>query len=228
RRPHRRRLGCHPRRRPRRDRRRGSGPPHRAPGQYLLPAPSERTAIMIGVAVIGYGYWGPNLVRNFADIPQADLRWVCDLQTERLARLRSRYPAVQITEDIEDVLNDPKVDAVAIATPVSSHFALAMRCLKAGKSVFVEKPITATAEEARRLNDEADRRGLVVAVDHTFIHTGAVKKLRDIIQNDLGELYYCDAARGNLGVFQHDVSVIWDLPVHALPIRDFVSGAHPG
>ncbi|WEJ59321.1 Gfo/Idh/MocA family oxidoreductase [Devosia sp. FJ2-5-3] len=182
---------------------------------------------MIGIGVIGYGYWGPNLVRNFSDIPTVDLRWVCDLQTERLARLRSRYPAVQITEDMADVLNDPKVDAVAIATPVSSHFELAMKCLKAGKSVFVEKPITATAEQARRLIDEADRRGLVVAVDHTFIHTGAVKKLRDIIQNDLGELYYYDSVRVNLGIFQHDVSVMWDLAVHDLSIMDFVIGAQP-
>src|SRR5688500_15599131 len=123
---------------------------------------------MIGVGVIGYGYWGPNLVRNFSDLPNVDLRWVCDLQTERLARLRTRYPAVQITEDFEAVLNDPKVHAVAIATPVSTHFNLAMRALRAGKSVFVEKPITSTAEQAERLIEEADRRGLIVAVDHTF------------------------------------------------------------
>ena len=114
---------------------------------------------MIGVAVIGYGYWGPNLVRNFWDIPGANLIWVCDLQTERLGGVRRRYPAVEITEDVEQVLNDPRVDAVAIATPVSTHFSLAMRALKAGKSVFVEKPITATAEQAQRLIEEADRRG---------------------------------------------------------------------
>jgi predicted dehydrogenase len=182
---------------------------------------------MIGIGVIGYGYWGPNLVRNFSDIPTVDLRWVCDLQTERLARLRSRYPAVQITENMNDVLSDPKVDAVAIATPVSTHFELAMKALRAGKSVFVEKPITATSEQARRLIEEADRRGLVVAVDHTFIHTGAVKKLREVIRNDLGEVYYYDSVRVNLGIFQHDVSVMWDLAVHDLSIMDFVLGAHP-
>ncbi|MET3926559.1 Gfo/Idh/MocA family oxidoreductase [Devosia sp. 2618] len=182
---------------------------------------------MIGVGVIGYGYWGPNLVRNFADLLSVDLRWVCDLQTERLARLRSRYPAVSITEDIAQVFNDPKVDAVAIATPVSTHFDLAMRALKAGKSVFVEKPITATAEQAERLIEEADRRGLVVAVDHTFIHTGAVKKLREVIQSDLGEVYYYDSVRVNLGLFQHDVSVMWDLAVHDLSIMDYVLGARP-
>jgi len=182
---------------------------------------------MIGVGVIGYGYWGPNLVRNFSDIPNAELRWVCDLQTERLARLRSRYPAVQITEDIDDVLGDPRVDAVAIATPVSTHFEIAMRALRAGKSVFVEKPITSTAPEAQRLIEEADRHGLVLAVDHTFIHTGAVKKLREVIRKDLGEVYYYDSVRVNLGLFQHDVSVMWDLAVHDLAIMDFVIGARP-
>jgi predicted dehydrogenase len=182
---------------------------------------------MIGIGVIGYGYWGPNLVRNFFDISTVDLRWVCDLQTERLARLRTRYPSVQITEDMANVLNDPKVDAVAIATPVSSHFDLAMMCLKAGKSVFIEKPITSNSDQARRLIAEADKRGLVIAVDHTFIHTGAVKKLREVIQNDLGEVYYYDSVRVNLGIFQHDVSVMWDLAVHDLSIMDFALGAHP-
>lgn len=182
---------------------------------------------MIGVGVIGYGYWGPNLVRNLADIPNADLRWVCDLKTERLARLRGRYPTVQITEDYAALLADPKVNAIAIATPVSTHFTLAMRALRAGKNVFVEKPITATAEQAERLIDEADRRGLVVAVDHTFIHTGAVKKLRDLIRTDLGEVYYYDSVRVNLGLFQHDVSVMWDLAVHDLAIMDYVLGARP-
>lgn len=182
---------------------------------------------MIGIGVIGYGYWGPNLVRNFADIPSVDLRWVCDLQTERLARLRLRYPAVQITEDMTTVLADPKVDAVAIATPVSTHFDLAMQALKAGKSVFVEKPITATSEEAQRLIEEADKRGLVIAVDHTFIHTGAVKKLRELIKGDLGEVYYYDSVRVNLGMFQRDVSVMWDLAVHDLSIMDFVLDARP-
>lgn len=182
---------------------------------------------MVGIGVIGYGYWGPNLVRNFCDVPSVDLRWVCDLRTERLARLRLRYPAVEITDDFNEVLRDPRVDAVAIATPVSTHFKLAMLALRAGKSVFVEKPITSTAEQAERLIEEADRRGLVVAVDHTFIHTGAVKKLREIIQKDLGEVYYYDSVRVNLGLFQHDVSVMWDLAVHDLSIMDFVLGARP-
>ncbi|MBW4656735.1 MAG: Gfo/Idh/MocA family oxidoreductase [Kaiparowitsia implicata GSE-PSE-MK54-09C] len=182
---------------------------------------------MVGIGVIGYGYWGPNLVRNFYDVPGVQVHWVCDLRTERLARLRLRYPAVEITDDFNQILNDPRVDAVAIATPVSTHFKLAMQALRAGKSVFVEKPITATTQQAERLIEEADRRGLVVAVDHTFIHTGAVKKLRDIIQKDLGEIYYYDSVRVNLGLFQHDVSVMWDLAVHDLSIMDYVLGARP-
>ena len=182
---------------------------------------------MIGIGVVGYGYWGPNLVRNFSDLPNVDLRWVCDVQTDRLIRMQQRYPAVQISADFADVLNDPKVDAVAIATPVSTHFDLAMRALRAGKSVFVEKPITATAEQAERLIDEAARRHLVVAVDHTFVHTGAVKKLRELIRKDLGEVYYYDSVRVNLGLFQHDVSVMWDLAVHDLAIMDFVLDVRP-
>jgi predicted dehydrogenase len=182
---------------------------------------------MIGVAVVGYGYWGPNLVRNFWDNPGAQLLWVCDLETQRLAGVQRRYPAVAITESFDDILNDPRVDAVAIATPVSTHFPLAMKALKAGKNVFVEKPITPTAIQAERLIEEAERRGLVLAVDHTFIHTGAVRKMRDIVRNELGQVYYYDSVRVNLGLFQHDVSVIWDLAVHDLSIMDFVLSQRP-
>ena len=182
---------------------------------------------MIGIAVVGYGYWGPNLVRNFWETPGARLVSVCDLRTERLAGVQSRYPAVEITGNFADVLNDPRVDAVAIATPVSSHFELAMRALQAGKHVFVEKPIAATAEHAQRLVDEAERRGLVLAVDHTFIHTGAVRKMRELVDTQLGDVYYYDSVRVNLGLFQHDVDVMWDLAVHDLSIIDYVLPEKP-
>lgn len=181
---------------------------------------------MIGVGVVGYGYWGPNLVRNFWAIPDAQLRWVCDLQTERLAGLRYRYPSIQITEEFEDLLSDPKVDAIAIATPAISHFKLAMRALKAGKHVLVEKPIAATAEQARALVEEADRRGLVLAVDHTFLYTSAVRKMHELAAT-IGEIYYYDAVRVNLGLFQQDTSVIWDLAVHDLSILDYVLPDRP-
>lgn len=177
---------------------------------------------MIGVAVIGYGYWGPNLVRNFAETPGAKLLYVCDLRKERLTTVQNRYPAVQITDDFEEVLRDPRVHAVAIATPVSTHFRLAMKALMAGKHVFVEKPMASTSDEARRMVEEASRRGLVLAVDHTFIHTGAVRKMREVVESGLGDMYYYDSVRVNLGLFQHDVSVIWDLAVHDLSIMDYV------
>ena len=182
---------------------------------------------MIGIAVVGYGYWGPNLVRNFWEVPDARLVSVCDMRTERLAGVQARYPAVEITADYSDLLNDPRVDAIAVATPVSSHFDLALRALQAGKHVFVEKPIASTAEQAQRLVDEAERRGLVLAVDHTFIHTGAVRKMRELVERELGDIYYYDSVRVNLGLFQHDVSVVWDLAVHDLSIMDYVLPSRP-
>lgn len=182
---------------------------------------------MIGIGVVGYGYWGPNLVRNFWAVPGAQLRWVCDLQTERLAGLRNRYPTIQITEDYADLLNDPKVDAIAIATPLASHFSLAMQALQAGKHVLVEKPIAASVDEASRLVEEAARRRLILAVDHTFLHTGAVRKMRELVNSRLGKLYYYDSVRINLGLFQHDASVIWDLAVHDLSIMDHVLPERP-
>ncbi|MGN6551978.1 MAG: Gfo/Idh/MocA family protein [Pararhizobium sp.] len=182
---------------------------------------------MIGVSVVGYGYWGPNLVRNFSETAGARLVSVCDLDAKRLATVKARYPAVEVTQDFDDVLSDPRVDAVAIATPVSAHFRLAMRALMAGKHVLVEKPVATTTEEARRLVDEAARRGLVLAVDHTFVHTGAVRKMRELVADGLGDIYYYDSVRVNLGLFQHDVSVMWDLAVHDLSIMDFVLPQRP-
>ena len=182
---------------------------------------------MISIAVVGYGYWGPNLVRNIAEIPDARLTHVCDLNKGRLAAVQARYPTVQTTDSLEEVLRDPRVDAIAIATPVSTHFRIAMQALMSGKHVFVEKPMTATSEEGRRLVEEAARRNLVLAVDHTFIHTGAVRKMREIVDDGLGEMYYYDSVRVNLGLFQHDVSVIWDLAVHDLSILDYVLREKP-
>jgi len=182
---------------------------------------------MIGIAVVGYGYWGPNLVRNIADCRNAKLVAVCDLRKERLTAVSARYPSVQISDDFEQVLANPEVDAVAIATPVSSHFRLAMRAMMAGKHVFIEKPIASSVDEAQKLVEEAARRNLVLAVDHTFVHTGAVKKMHELVHNGLGDIYYYDSVRVNLGLFQHDVSVIWDLAVHDLSIMDYVLNERP-
>lgn len=183
---------------------------------------------MIGIGVIGYGYWGPNLVRNFAEVPDARVVKVCDLSADRLAMVRQRYPTIDTTSDFRELLDDPAVDAVAIATPVSTHFDFAWQALHAGKHVFVEKPMTATSDQALRLIDEADRRHCVLMVDHTFVYTGAVRKTQELIASKaLGQINYYDSVRVNLGLFQHDVNVIWDLAVHDLAIMDFVLGARP-
>jgi predicted dehydrogenase len=183
---------------------------------------------MIRVGIIGYGYWGPNLVRNFAEAAGVSVHSVCDLQAARLPRAAARHPGVRTTTDAADLIADPAIDAIAIATPVSSHFDLAFRALEAGKHVMVEKPLAATSEQAARLVEMADRRGRVLMVDHTFAYTGAVRMIRDIVtRGDLGDLYYYDSVRVNLGLFQHDVSVIWDLAVHYLSILDYVLPNRP-
>jgi predicted dehydrogenase len=183
---------------------------------------------MIKVGVIGYGYWGPNLVRNFMVAPGSAVTSVCDLNKERLSSLGKLYPGVKTYCDSSELINDRQVDAVVIATPVFSHFDLAMAALKAGKHVFVEKPLAARSDQARKLVDEAAARKLVLLVDHTFVYTDAVRKIRELIMSgQLGEIYYYDAVRVNLGLFQHDVNVIWDLAIHDLSIMDYVLPAKP-
>jgi predicted dehydrogenase len=183
---------------------------------------------MIGVGVVGYGYWGPNLVRNFMEAPGSTVATVCDLSVDRLAQASRRYSSIKTTNDYRVLLDDPVVAAVVIATPVSSHFRLAMQALKAGKHVLVEKPLAANSAEALQLIEEADRRNLVLMVDHTFVYTGAVRTIRDMVSSGaLGDIFYYDSVRVNLGLFQHDVNVIWDLAVHDLAILDFVLASKP-
>jgi predicted dehydrogenase len=183
---------------------------------------------MIRVGVIGYGYWGPNLVRNFMAAPGSAVTSVCDLREERLSSLGKLYPALKRSSDPKELLNDSHIDAVVIATPVSSHFDLAMAALRAGKHVLVEKPLAARSAQARKLVDEAAARKLVLLVDHTFVYTDAVRKIRELISSgELGQIYYYDAVRVNLGLFQHDVNVIWDLAIHDLSIMDYVLPAKP-
>jgi predicted dehydrogenase len=183
---------------------------------------------VISIGVIGYGYWGPNLVRNFNETAGARVAWVTDLNPQRFASVGARYPAIQVSTDFRDLLRDPAVDAVAIATPVSTHFELAMAALQAGKHVLVEKPMASSTDEAVRMIEEADKRGLTLMVDHTFVFTPAVQKMRELRQSgELGDLYYYDSVRINLGLFQHDVDVLWDLAVHDLSIMDFVVERQP-
>jgi len=153
---------------------------------------------------------------------------VCDLRPDRLALVHGRYPAIQTVGTYEEVVGDPRIDAIAIATPVSTHFDLALGALRAGKHVLLEKPLTATADQAARLIEEAGRQGCVLMVDHTFVYTGAVRKIRELVaSNELGDIYYYDSVRVNLGLFQHDVNVLWDLAVHDLSVLDYVMPGRP-
>jgi predicted dehydrogenase len=177
---------------------------------------------MIRAAVIGYGYWGPNIVRNFKACGAIDLACVCDVSPKQLELVKKAYPEVRTTQSITEVLGDGSIDAVAIITPVASHFELGMQALAAGKHVWLEKPITASSEEARRLCAEADKRKRVLFVDHTFIYTGAVRKLRDLVAaGELGKLSCYDSVRSNLGLYRRDVNVLWDLAVHDVSIMDY-------
>ena len=183
---------------------------------------------MLRVGVIGYGYWGPNLVRNFMAAPKSEVVAVCDLIEERLLPLSKIYPKLKTTNDASRVINDPSIDAIVIATPVSTHFDLALATLHAGKHALVEKPLALNSAQAQQLIDEARSRELVLMVDHTFVYTDAVRKMRDLISSgSLGEIYYYDAVRVNLGLFQHDVNVIWDLAIHDLSIMDYVLPSKP-
>jgi predicted dehydrogenase len=183
---------------------------------------------MIGVGIVGLGYWGPNLLRNFAEAAGVEVRVVCDLQADRLTAATARYPRVAATREARALLADPAVDAVAIATPVSTHYELALAALQAGKHVLVEKPLASSSAQALRLIEEAERRRLVLMVDHTFVYTGAVRKIASLVSSgELGDLYYYDSVRVNLGLFQHDVNVIWDLAVHDLSIMDHVLPFRP-
>jgi predicted dehydrogenase len=178
---------------------------------------------VIKFGVVGYGYWGPNLVRNLFEVADTQVIAVSDMREERLRQVASRYPSVEITTDYQVLLDNPEIDAIAVATPVSSHYELALRALQSGKHVMIEKPMTSTSQQAMRLIDEADRRGLTILVDHTFVYTGAVRKIKDMVDSGrLGDIYYYDSTRVNLGLFQHDVDVIWDLAVHDLAIMNYV------
>lgn len=183
---------------------------------------------MIRVGVIGYGYWGPNLVRNFSEAAGTRVTAICDARADRLELAGRRCPGVQLTTEATALFSNPDVDAVAISTPVSTHFELARQALRAGKHVLVEKPLTSSLAQAQELVAEAERRKLVLMVDHTFVYTGAVRKIRELSANGgLGEIYYYDSVRVNLGLFQHDVDVIWDLAVHDFSILDYVLPVKP-
>jgi predicted dehydrogenase len=183
---------------------------------------------MIKIGVIGYGYWGPRIVRNFHAAEGCEVTLVCDKSPEALCRAKKASPDVGVTTELSDVLSSPFIDAVAVITPVRTHFGLAKAALENGKHVFVEKPFTATADQAEELIDLAESKNLQIMVDHTFLFTGAVRKIRQLIcSGALGNLYYYDSTRVNLGLFQHDVNVIWDLAPHDLSIVDHLIDRKP-
>lgn len=177
------------------------------------------------IGVLGLGYWGPNLIRNFLAQGEIEKVYGCDIKEERLKFIKDRFPAAELLTDFDEMLS--KVDAVAIATPVDTHHKFAKKALEAGKHIWVEKPFTATSAEARELIDIADSNNLRIFVDHTFLYTGAVQKIKDLVDSgELGEIKYFDSVRINLGLFQHDVNVIWDLAPHDLSIMYHIMGDH--
>lgn len=174
---------------------------------------------MIGVGLVGFGYWGPNLARNFSTQPDCQLRAICEMNEERAKYAARLYPSSLVTPDYDALLKDPAIAAILVATPVGSHHALAKAALLAGKDVFVEKPFTQTSAQAQELLALAGEHGRIIAVDHTFLFTGAVQKIKQLVdQHELGDLLYFDSVRINLGLFQQDVNVIYDLAPHDLSI----------
>ena len=175
------------------------------------------------IGVIGYGYWGPRIARNFEIPGQCHVALICDSRQELLKRAKEAHPNVEVTTDPCEVVFSPDIDAVAVVTPVWTHFELAKIALQNGKHVFVEKPFTSTSQQAQELVELGEKLNLKIMVDHTFLFTGAVKKIRQLIdEHELGDLYYYDSTRVNLGLFQHDVNVIWDLAPHDLSIMDYL------
>jgi predicted dehydrogenase len=183
---------------------------------------------MINVAVVGCGYWGPNLIRSFCSCPQTRLVAVCDSDPTRLESVHAGYLFAKGYEDYDQLLAHPELDAVAIATPVRTHASLVLKALGSGKHVLVEKPMAASVREAEAMAEAANKAGLILMVDHVFVYSGPIQKIKQFIDSgELGEIYYIDSVRINLGLLQHDINVVWDLAPHDLSIVDFLLGRLP-
>lgn len=180
---------------------------------------------MLGVGIIGCGYWGPNLIRNFCALSSCKVIGICDQRQERTAFIKNNHPELKVFDSDDDLIADPAIDAVVVATPVSTHFRLGKAVLESGKHLLMEKPFTQTSAEAEKLIEIAAKSGLTLMVDHTFLYTGAVRKIKELIDSgEIGDLLYFDSVRVNLGLFQHDINVVWDLAPHDISICDFISG----
>jgi len=183
---------------------------------------------MLKVGVIGCGYWGPNLIRNFVQLNESDVVRVADLDSGRLKHMQALYPGVQTTSDYRDIISDSEIDIVAVATPVKTHFTFGKEALLADKHVFIEKPIAASVREVEELIDLAQKKKRKLMVGHTFEYTGAVRKMKEIIDSgELGEIYYISSQRLNLGLFQQDINVLWDLAPHDISIILYLLGCEP-
>ena len=183
---------------------------------------------MINIAMVGCGYWGPNLVRNFISLPTCNVRKLCDVDSERLSHLKTLYPAVETTNDFNEIIKDPKIDAVVIATPVRFHFEMAKASLKAGKHTFVEKPMASSVAECKELIEIAENKNLTLMVGHTFVYSAPVRRIKDIIESgELGKIQYISSQRLNLGLFQKDINVAWDLAPHDISIILYIMKEPP-
>jgi len=183
---------------------------------------------MIRLGLVGYGYWGPNIARNFNSAEECRVVRICDGREDARNRAQKAHPGVETISDVNALVTAPDIDAVAVVTPVSTHFELAKKALENGKHVFVEKPFTASSAQALELIELAERNHLKIMVDHTFLFTGAVRKIKQLVDDGvMGSIYYYDSTRVNLGLFQHDVNVIWDLAPHDISIMNYVIGEQP-
>ncbi len=180
------------------------------------------------IAVIGFGYWGPNLVRNFNSVSNCQVVALCDFREERLAVVNKLYPSIKTTKDPNDIFSNPEIDAVVIATPVFTHFDIAKKALESSKHVLLEKPMTATSVQAIELNNLAEKKNLLLMVDHTFLYTSSVQKMKHLITDGtIGKIKYFDSTRINLGLFQPDINVLWDLAPHDISILNYLVDDKP-
>lgn len=183
---------------------------------------------MINIAVVGCGYWGPNLIRNFYSLPDVKVKKICDLDLNRLSYVKNLFNNIETTTDFSEIINDKEINAVAIATPVHLHYELAKKCLESGKHVLIEKPMASSSAQCSELIELADKKKLTIMVGHTFIYTTAVRKIKEIInKKDLGEIYYINSQRLNLGLFQKDINVAWDLAPHDISIIQHILNQKP-
>lgn len=183
---------------------------------------------MVRVGIVGYGYWGPNIVRNFNGIDGCRVKKICDMSEDARRRAQKAYPGIEQASDWKALASAPDIDAIAVITPVSTHFEVAKKALENGKHVFVEKPFTANTAQAEQLIELAERKNLKIMVDHTFLFTGAVRKIKQLVDEEvMGKIYYYDSTRVNLGLFQHDVNVMWDLAPHDISIMDYIIAEKP-